>query len=187
MGVGDGMDVTGTSPGWWCVRSSQSRVERGLDTNRNDKGKGRRKTGFPSVGASLPGVGWVTHLGLAASAPQPEVSTARSQESGTLGGLSPAFPSHLLSPHPSALPSSAEKELEAWGGRGADSSFGRTKNTMEVGLAQPPLTVLGMEPSHMLVTHPDMETHPIPSCFILPALPPFLLLAALTIVCPSVP
>lgn len=118
MGVGDGMDVTGTSPGWWCVRSSQSRVERGLDTNRNDKGKGRRKTGFPSVGASLPGVGWVTHLGLAASAPQPEVSTARSQESGTLGGLSPAFPSHLLSPHPSALPSSAEKELEAWGGEG---------------------------------------------------------------------
>lgn len=85
-------------------------VERGLDTNRNDKGKGRRKTGFPSVGASLPGVGWVTHLGLAASAPQPEVPTPRSQERGTLGSLSPAFSSHLLHPRPSICPPFLSRE-----------------------------------------------------------------------------
>lgn len=76
---------------------------RELDTNRNDKGEGGR-TGFPSVGASLPGVGWVTHLGLAASAPQPEVSTARSLEARW---PEPAFPSHLLS--------SVQRELEGWG------------------------------------------------------------------------
>lgn len=76
----------------WLLVCQKLTVEGGLDANRNDKGKGRRKTGFPSVGASLPGVGRVTHLGLAASAAQPEASTARSWEPGTLGDLSPAFP-----------------------------------------------------------------------------------------------
>lgn len=68
-----GGERTGIPPGCWCVRSSLWRGE--LDANRNDKGKGRRKTGFPGVGASLPGVGRVTHLGLAASAAQPEAGS----------------------------------------------------------------------------------------------------------------
>lgn len=114
---GLGGERTGIPPGCWCVRSSLWRGE--LDANRNNKGKGRRKTGFPGVGASLPGVGRVTHLGLAASAAQPEASTARSWEPGTLGGLSPVFPI--------CFPSWAETELEAWGwGWGADYSFGGT-------------------------------------------------------------
>lgn len=101
---------------WLLVRQKLT-VEGGLDANRNDKGKGRRKTGFPSVGASLPGVGRVTHLGLAASAAQPEASTARSWEPGTLGGLSPAFPIRL----PSLV------SRESWRpGAGADYSSGGT-------------------------------------------------------------
>lgn len=110
------VSLQGSCGPFLCEKVDCSWVENGLDADRSDKGRGgRRKTGFPSPGASLLRVGWTDSLGLAPSS----VGRARSPAPGTRnlepGTQNPAAPAllslHILLPNP-AIPPSVHSE---WG------------------------------------------------------------------------